>query len=93
MKTKVFSIYDSKAELFAKPFHAINSGVVIRQFQEMAGNNQNDIGKYPEDFTLFELAEYDEETGKFTNHPTPISHGVAIQFINKEEKSDEIGNG
>ena len=81
---KVYSIYDSKSGLYDKPFLALNSAVIIREFETMANDPNSTVGKYPEDFTLFELGEYDNKTGKYKNHDTPKSMGVGIEFINKQ---------
>lgn len=37
--------------------------------------------RYPGDYTLFDLGEFDEETATFTLSSTPISLGVAVEFV------------
>ena len=38
------------------------------------------FSKYAEDYTLFELGEFDEATGQFSLHNTPVSLGKASEL-------------
>lgn len=92
MKSKLFAIYDSKAKLYKRPFFMDTLGECIRGFQDLANDEGSEIGKYPEDFTLFELADYDSETGKVIPHSTKISHGLAVDFIKNKVPSMPVSN-
>lgn len=81
---KVYSVYDSKVSLYAKPFYMRTRGEAIRGFTEVVNNKETDLGKFPGDFTLFELGEYSEDTGKFTTYDTPYNVGLALDFIKGE---------
>jgi hypothetical protein len=78
---KIFSIYDSKADAYATPFFFKRDGEAIRAFTQLANDNNSQVGKFPSDYTLFELGEYDETTGVITPVETPRSLGLAQQFI------------
>ncbi|WNK13759.1 MAG: nonstructural protein [Microvirus sp.] len=78
-KTKVFTVYDSKIGLYNTPFHLLSTGEALRGWAEIVNDPESKICKYPEDFTLFELGEYDQETGRFHNLNTPLSLGLAVQ--------------
>lgn len=82
----LFSVYDVKAEAYGKPFFIDSRGLALRSFSEVASDLTSEIGKYPSDFTLFELGSYDVRTGFFDLHKTPISLGVAIEFVSKVSK-------
>ena len=81
MILKVYTVYDTKAEAYLQPFFSQSKGVAIRSFQEAVRDEKSNISKYPEDFTLFELGEYDDATSKFNLHITPQSLGVAVEFL------------
>jgi len=81
MILKVYTVYDSKAEAYLQPFFSQSKGVAIRSFQEAVRDEKSNISKYPEDFTLFELGEYDDANSKFNLHNTPQSLGVAVEFL------------
>jgi len=59
-----FSVYDIKSKTFGQPFHAMTRGVAVRQFQELVNNPETTINKHPDDFTLFEIGSFDDNTGE-----------------------------
>jgi len=73
MKLKVFSIYDCKAEAYLQPFFMANKGTAIRAITELVTKSDHNFCKYAEDYTLFELGEYDDLNGQMLPHKTPIS--------------------
>jgi hypothetical protein len=79
MKQKVFTIFDSKAEIFNNPFLAKTKAEGIRMFSDVANDNKSMISRHPEDYTLFEIGEYDDATGQYVMLPTPVSLGLAIE--------------
>lgn len=81
---KVYSIYDTKTESYSQPFYSPSKGDAIRSFADAANDKSIAIGKHPEDFCLFELAEFDYSKGQFTQHQAPISLGLAIEFIKQQ---------
>lgn len=80
MKVKIFSVQDSKAGVFMQPFPAVNELVALRGFADAAKDKVTNVGKHPEDFNLFELGEFDDQEGKFTNLNTPKMLGTANQY-------------
>lgn len=81
---KVCTVYDSKSEHYMAPMFFKHRGDALRSFAEAVQDKTQTLGKYPADFTLFELGSYDELTAKFTLHSTPTSLGVGIEFLSSE---------
>lgn len=79
---KVYSIFDSKLEAYMLPQCRRSRGEVLREFTDAVNNDNpdNGIGKHPEDFHLFEIGEYDDQTG-MVQSCTPVSLGCAIEFV------------
>lgn len=91
MINKVFTVYDSKAEVYMSPFLFQNKGEAIRAFTESlkdTSNPNNMMAKYPQDFTLFQVAEYDNETAKFTECKV-VSLGNGVEFLPAVDKLDK----
>lgn len=67
MKLKVFSVFDSKAAFFGTPFFEQREASAIRGFQDAVNSNDpaNGFARHPEDYSLFLLAEFDNDTGQF----------------------------
>lgn len=80
MKTKVFTIYDSKVESYMSPFMAPTAGHALRMFADTVNDDKTTLNKHPEDFTLFEIGEYDDSTAKYTNLEALKSLGTAIEY-------------
>jgi hypothetical protein len=78
---KIYTIFDSKIGTYHNPFYAKSRGEAIRIFTEACNDSNSNLFKYPTDFTLFELGEYDDESAAFNTLPTPYSIGLAQEFI------------
>jgi len=65
MVRMVFSVRDVKAGAFSLPFYQVNEGVAIRSFIAACKDMQGEIAKFPEDYELFKLGTWDDESGKF----------------------------
>lgn len=75
MKTKVYSIYDQKAGIYNKPFYMINEQVATRSCIDLLDDPSTDLAKHPEDFTLYELGDYDDTSCTFELHePALLVH-------------------
>ena len=81
MIQKVFAVHDIKAEAFLKPFFTNTVGEALRGFIDACNDPQVQFNKHPEDYTLFELGEFDDGKGLITALPTPRPLGKAIEFV------------
>ena len=85
MELNVYSIFDSAAQAFTQPFFMQNDGLAIRAFMDNVNSKEpNNICEHPEHFTLFKIAEFDDQTGTMKNLETNKSLGLGITF--KEQK-------
>lgn len=66
MKLHVYSLYDMKVETFGRPIAVAHVGQLMRELESAVRSGEDQIGKYPSDFRLFELGEFDDHTGVFT---------------------------
>ena len=74
MVKKVFTIYDKKAFVYGPPVCFGKVGEALRWFCDIIAEPQGTVGKYPDDFQLYELGEYDDNTGSIL---TALPHMVA----------------
>jgi len=79
MLVKIFSIYDSKAQAYLQPFFSPTKGTAIRAFADHVNNPDTDMCKHAEDFTLFEIGEFNDSNAEITLLSTPASLGLAIE--------------
>ncbi|AXH76875.1 MAG: nonstructural protein [Microviridae sp.] len=70
----VMSVYDHKAAMFCQPFFVGNEQVGMRAFVGAIENKDGDVGRFPQDFELYVLGKFDDETGRF-DCGLPVSLG------------------
>lgn len=92
MQLTVFSVHDSKAEAFICPFFSQNSAVGLRMFAQAVNDRAANFFNNAGDYTLFELGTFDQDKGQFTEHDTPINHGLALSFIQAPQRLSQITN-
>lgn len=63
MKAFVYSVYDTKMEVFAPPFLAQNDAVAQRVFGDMGQSNDFPYRRHPKDYCLFLVGEWDDHSG------------------------------
>lgn len=90
MKIEMFSIHDSKAAAFVSPWFSPNEATAQRQFAAAANDPATDLYKFGEDYTLFHLGSFDQESGKFELLPTPRALGLAILYKRGRDAEAEI---
>lgn len=79
MILRAFSIHDVKAETFTPPFYQNTDGQATRVFQDLVNNPDHGIGKHPQDYTIFMVGTFDDNTGHFESI-SPISLGNGVEF-------------
>ena len=81
MILNVYAAYDIKGRCYTHPFYMQNDALAIRAFGDMAQNKNHPFAKFPEDFSLFRLAKYDDNIGKFENEHQPIPLARVTDFL------------
>lgn len=80
---RIFTVYDTKAAIYGQPFYAVTDGIALRMFSDAVNNNSPDnaLNRYPEDFTLYYIGEFDDATGSVTGNLIPIlvANGTVVK--------------
>lgn len=71
MELRVYSIRDSKAEIFNQPFFQKTDAEAQRSFAQLTRDGKSTINQFPEDFDLYFLGTYDDQTGVIKTLDTP----------------------
>jgi len=83
MKLNVYSIFDSAAKAYTNPFFMHNDGLAIRAFSDNVNSEQeNNISKHPDQFTLFRIGEFDDASGEIKTDLVK-SLGTGLQYQEK----------
>lgn len=84
MKYKIFLVFDAKTKSWGLPFLKDFTANALREWSEIASDvsdKQNQIAKYPSDFSLFEIGEYNRETGEVSMYESKFNLGLASEHI------------
>lgn len=84
MNKPVVAVRDRQMGAFMNPFIAPTVGVAVRSFADAVNEKDSGMYSHPEDYELFQLAEFDDVSGKFVCLETPKSLAIASNF--KEDK-------
>jgi hypothetical protein len=73
MKQIICTVYDRAAETYGRPMFVPSIGVAIRSFTDEVNRNHadNQLFNHPDDFDLYELGEYDDQTSRITTLDIP----------------------
>lgn len=85
MELKMFSIRDAKGEIFNQPFFAKTHGEAERNFHRLTTDPQSTVSQYPEDFDLYYLGIYNDQTGVTKSLDTPQHVQKAINVKKTEQ--------
>ena len=63
MKLNAYTIYDVASGIYMRPFFSPADGQAIRGFKDIATDADHEVGKHPEDYTLYRIGTYNDTTG------------------------------
>lgn len=81
---KQFSVHDVKAGAYLPPFVLPRAAQASRIFMDCVNSKDHQFGNHPEDYTLFELGSWDDETAQYQLHDAPISLGNGVEYVRTE---------
>lgn len=85
MELKMYSIRDAKSEVFNPPFFNKTHGEAERNFQMLCNDEKSNVAKFPEDYDLYYLGSYDDNSGKCAPLDSPHHLVKAVQLVAKNK--------
>lgn len=90
MKMVIVSILDTAAGAYGRPAFVASEGVAIRQFQDEVNrpHEDNQLYKHPDDFQLYYIGTFDDNTGGMDLMASPklISRAKDVMIRGDEAK-------
>jgi len=80
MKMSIYSVFDSVAKAYLPPFYMLNDDTALRVYADCANDPAHQFCKFPTDFTLFNIGEFEDSTGVITPSLNPTNLGLASMF-------------
>lgn len=90
MILKVYTIRDTKGEVYNTPFFNLTHGEAERNFRGLVNDEKSTVNKYPEDFDLYYIGEFDNQSGKLIARDTPEHIIKAVNCL--EKRAHEMSN-
>lgn len=75
---KIVAIYDVKAESYHKPIFVQSNGAAVRAFGDAVNDPSTEFHKHPEDYLMFSLGDYDDQTALFHLDVAPLELAKAL---------------
>lgn len=83
---QVFSIFDNAAKVYNKPFFLKNRYEAVRMFGDLVRDEQSMLSKHPQDFSLFHVGSFDDESAELINLKVPDRVMLASDVKLAQEK-------
>lgn len=77
---KLFLLKDDKSTSYGYPATSPTRGMFIRDIQETLQSGNSVWAKHPQDFSIFEIGEYDPRTGNIHLYETKNCLGLVLDF-------------
>ncbi len=91
MKSFVYSVFDSCAAVYDRPFICGADGQAIRSFGDIAENSEHPIGQHPEHYSLWRIGSYCDKTAH-VEPCTVVCIARAHELMARPETA-KLGNG
>lgn len=79
-KHKIFVLKDSQSSTYGMPITIETRGRFIRDVQEELAKGQAIFARHPQDFSIFEIGEFDPRTGNIYLYETKNCLGLVQDF-------------
>lgn len=81
----LFTVKDHESQTFITPFSFATKRDAIEGFRIVCNDEKAPYSKFPKDYTLMALGEFDEKTGLYKTHePTTIIN--ATELVKQKEE-------
>lgn len=80
MQLLAFAVHDDAVAAYMQPFFAPANGAAIRSFLDASANPDSPLSKHPQDYRLYRVGAFDDNTGMFTPEaPVLLSSGAEVK--------------
>ena len=90
MKLKIFSVFDSKVGAYLNPVFLRPAPEAVRSFQDAVNREDSQFKSHAEDYTMFEIGSWDDQTASIDLLPTPHPIAKAIELLARNEDPSQM---
>lgn len=89
MLLRIFTIQDVKAGAYLPPWFLPETAMAQRTFGDCCNDKEHQFGIHPDDYTLFAVGTFDNETGMILSS-NPESLGNGLEYVVEQAQSKSI---
>lgn len=82
----LFVVRDVKADAYGAPMSVATKGLALRSFTEACLDPRSEMNKYPEDYMLYVIGQYEPNTGCISPFPVPEFVASASEVIESRKR-------
>lgn len=86
---KIFTVYDNKAKAYITPFFLPTQGMAVREFEYVCNDPTHMFCRFPTDYTLFMIGEFDESSGAIFVSEHHENLGLAASY-KRDNQTDSV---
>lgn len=87
MKLNAYTIFDVASGTYMRPFFSQADGEAMRGFKDIALDADHAVGKHPEDYTLYRIGSFNDNTGKMEGE-TLEKLTTALECVHAAQRVD-----
>lgn len=77
----IVAVKDRGINAFHRPFFTRGNGDAIRSFQDEINNPESQLSKHPDDYDLYVLGAFDDNTGEIIAEVQPVQIAIGKQLV------------
>lgn len=85
MKLVIVAVKDRAVDGYMRPFTVPHRNAALRSFTDEANRKESEINAHPEDYDLYEIATFDDQTGNIENIKQPPELIARAQDLIRKE--------
>lgn len=89
MVHKLYALKDTKSSFFNLPWSYMSEPEAVRNMHRLVNDPQTMVHAYPEDYDLYEIGTYDQQTGQICPLETP-RHIVKATALKKQPEASKL---
>ena len=87
MRMNVYSIFDSAAAVYMRPFFMPSDSAAVRAFSDISCDAEHEVGKHPEDYSVHRIGYFDDQKGALVGEQ-PECLATALELVAKSRNVD-----
>lgn len=89
MKLTMYSLYDSAAEAYMRPFFFLTDGQAIRSFEDICMDATHEVAKHPECYSLWKIGYFQDNNATLIQNESISCLSRAHEVIAQKRKVDK----